>query len=299
MRTFSYLTVSLTLLFTAIPAHGDSFAYIESANQTGAVFGTLDLSTGSFQQIGPGLPDQGTGLVPQSNGTLLTLGFDGTLNAINTGTGIETAVGPTGLGDCSIPGVSPCGPNSAWGFGNLNGALFATDLAGNLYSVNPVTGLATKIGPTGLPTPASTPGVPGPSGAFIGFDQNLFEAGGKLYTNDDIVMIDPTQPNPVVGIVLPDALYQIDTGTGLATLIAPTLTPLNAFVNVDGTEYGFDGNLGQVVSLDLTNGNTAVVSDYDPAAGLLSGAAPTPEPANVLLVGAGIAAVGILRRGGR
>lgn len=99
MFTRNTLLISLALL--AIPASADSLAYIESSNQTGAVFGTLNLSTGNFQQIGSGLPDQGNGLVPEANGSLLTLGFDGTLNAIDPATGIETSIGSTGLGDCS------------------------------------------------------------------------------------------------------------------------------------------------------------------------------------------------------
>ncbi len=290
------LILSLALLPIAVPASAGSFAYIESANQTGAVFGTLNLSTGAFQQIGPGLSDQGTGLVPQANGSLLTLGYDGALEAINSSTGIETLIGATGLGDCSIPGVSPCGANSALGFGSLNGTVYATDFAGNLYTVNPATGQATKIGSTGLAPVTFVPGLPGANGTWTGADESLFSAGGKLYANEDFVTIDPTSPNPVVGVVLPDAIYQIDTSTGLATRVASTLTPLNAFVNVDGTEYGFDGNVGEVVSLSVTNGNTAVVSNYDPSAGLLSGAAPTPEPMSLGLTLIGIAGLALWKR---
>jgi hypothetical protein len=117
-----------------------------------------------------------------------------------------------------------------------------------------------------------------------------------LYANEDFVTIDPTSPNPVVGVPLADALYQINTVTGQATLIAPTLTPLNSLVDVNGTEYAFDGNLGQVVSVNLTNGNTSMMSNYDPSAGLIIGAAPVPEPASIAFVSVGITAAAVLFR---
>jgi hypothetical protein len=292
MLTLRNMMMTFALVLSAIPASADSLAYIESSNQTGNVFGTLNLSTGAFQQIGPGLTDVGQGLAPL-NGSLYTLGFDGVLNTINPSTGIEKPVGPT-LGDCSIPGVSSCGPNSTLGFGVFNGVLYATDFANNLYTVNPSTGKATLIGSTGMPKVTFVPGLPASNGTFIGADESLFAAGGKLYANEDFVTVDPTSPTPVVGVVLADALYQINSN-GQATLIAPTLTPLNAFVNVNGTEYGFDGNLGEVVSVNLTNGATSVVSNYDPSAGLISGAAPVPEPVSASLACLGIAAVAVLR----
>lgn len=287
------LIISLALILLAIPASADSLAYIESSNQIGGLFGTLDLSTGVYQQIGPGLADLATGLVPQANGSLLTLTFSGNLDSINPATGLETLVGATGLGDCSGP-VSPCGPNSANAFGGLNGKLYATDFAGNLYSVNPANGHATLIGPTGLP--AVTPISMNADGTLNVFDENLFDSGGKLYANIDKLKIDPNTGN-AVAVTLPDTLYQINTTTGLATLVAPTLTPLNAFVNVNGAEYGFDQEDGnEILSVNLTNGNAAVVSNYDPVAGLISGGVAVPEPVPVALAAIGIAAILISRK---
>lgn len=79
-------------------------------------------------------------------------------------------------------------------------------------------------------------------------------------------------------------------------MVASTLTPLNAFVDVNGTEYTFDGNVNQTVSLNLTNGNTTLVNNYDPAAGLLSGAAPTPEPISLGLMVVGIAGLAVWKK---
>jgi len=284
------LTVAAAALaFLSLPARAGSLVYIES---DGGAFGTLNLQTGALQQIGPGLTDVGTGLVQQANGSLLTLGYDGTLDSINPVTGVET-IGPQVLGDCSNYPLSPCGPNSALAFGSLSGSLYATDFAGNLYTINPVTGQATKVGSTGLAKVNFVPGFPNPAtGTWTGVDESLFTAGGKLFANEDFVTINPNSPNPVVGIVLADDIYQIDTATGQATLVAPTLTPLNAFVNENGTEYGFDGNVGEVVSLNVTNGNWATVSTYDPTVGPISGAAPVvPEPSSGALIGIGMGLV--------
>jgi len=49
MLTLNTLIVSLALPLIAIPVSADSFTYVESSNQTGSVFGTLDFSTGAFQ----------------------------------------------------------------------------------------------------------------------------------------------------------------------------------------------------------------------------------------------------------
>ena len=91
---------------------------------------------------------------------LLTLGFDGNLNAINP---VLNTLGrwTHRVGDCSMPG-SPCGLNSANGLGKLGSNIYATDLANNLYSVNPTTGAATLIGPHWNPTRGVHPSRPRP-----------------------------------------------------------------------------------------------------------------------------------------
>ena len=51
-----------TLAMAASPAHADPMAYVVTLAQE---FGTVNLSTGSFTPIGPGLPEGVTGLVPR------------------------------------------------------------------------------------------------------------------------------------------------------------------------------------------------------------------------------------------
>lgn len=81
-------------------------------------------------------------------------------------------------------------------------------------------------------------------------------------------------------------------------LVAPTTFSLGAVADVNGTLYAFENNTHQVVTLDLRNGKTRVVSNFDPAAvGIVAGASPvTPEPASLALAGIGIAALVVCRR---
>jgi hypothetical protein len=107
------LIASLALLPFSTPVRADS-VYVISFNLAtcNQQFGTVDLGTGAFQQIRSDAGQEYRGLVPVSNGSLLTLGFDGNLTSINPVTGLRTVIGPTGLSDCSTPS-SPCGPRSA------------------------------------------------------------------------------------------------------------------------------------------------------------------------------------------
>lgn len=88
----------LTLMLLSAAASQAASVYAITTNQQ---FSTLDLDTGPFARIGPDLPEESSGLVPGPNGTFLSLGFSGTLNSINATTGVTTALGSTGLGNCS------------------------------------------------------------------------------------------------------------------------------------------------------------------------------------------------------
>ncbi|MDQ6662931.1 MAG: PEP-CTERM sorting domain-containing protein [Acidobacteriota bacterium] len=96
--------------------------------------------------------------------------------------------------------------------------------------------------------------------------------------------------------VIAAKLYQIDPATGVAKLVGPTTLGLGAVVNVNGTVYGFDDSAGQVVTLDLANGKTTFVTNFDPAAGLIFGASPVPEPTSMALAGIGIVLIAFSRR---
>jgi hypothetical protein len=289
MLTQQKLMVSLALVLFTVSASADSMVYVVNGQQ----FGTVDLGTGAFSQIGPATPEAVGGLVAGPNGSLLTLAFSGNLDSINPGTGVTSIIGPTGLADCSTPS-SPCGPTSANTLGTLGGTTYATDLANNLYTVNPLTGAATLIGSTGIPAVPFVPDSTNPDGTFNAFDEALFGAGGNLYATFDAIIINPS-PFSVTPVISPD-LYQINPFTGHATLIGPTALTLGAALSVNGVVYAVIDQSSEVDALNLTNGNTTFVNNFDPAAGVIDGAAAVPEPASIGLAGIGIAAFIVCRR---
>jgi hypothetical protein len=287
------LTLSLALLSFTIPVTADSVYVISLDLATNnQQFGTIDLSTGAFQQIRSQAGEEYRGLVPASNGSLLTLGFDGNLTSINPATGLTTIIGPTGLSDCSTP-AAPCGSMSAGVLAGLGGTLYATDFSQNLYRVNPATGAATLIGPTGIPAvPFPSHFTSNPDGTANVMSATLFAASGNLYATFDTNRLDPATGQLTIGI--PNSLYQINPDTAVTTRIAPTPQALTAITQLNGTSYAFDVETGQLLTLNLSNGQISFVTDVNPTAlgpWYVEGATPTPEPFSMALAGIGIAAV--------
>jgi len=139
MLTRQKLAVAIALLTPLVSASAGPLVYVVNGSQQ---FGTVDLVTGAFQQIGPSapaIPPGYFGLAPGPNGSLLTFSHNGDVNSINPATGLVTIVGPSGLGDCTTP-ASPCGPTSANDMGALAGEIYATDFRNDLYRINPLTG---------------------------------------------------------------------------------------------------------------------------------------------------------------
>jgi hypothetical protein len=278
------LIVPLALILCTASASAGPLLYAVSTNFNNFTgeFGTVDLTTGAFNQIGPVISDPLTGLVPGPNGNLLSISESGNLDSVNPVIGAVSVIGATGLGDLAYTATE------------LNGTVYATDLYNNFYSVNTTTGVASLIGPTGLPI---CPSLISPVEVS---DESLFTANGKLYaTFDGINLMN-------MSLVDSPELYQINPATGVATLVGATALGLDAAVQLNGTVYGLDfGFTGPntVLSLNLANGNTSFLNDYvsSPVAGGVNafdvvGVSPTPEPASFALVAIGITLVACGRR---
>ncbi|HEY3939999.1 MAG TPA: PEP-CTERM sorting domain-containing protein [Bryobacteraceae bacterium] len=271
-----------------VAAKADTLVYAIGSAQ----FGTMDLNTGAFTKVAD-TPPILQYLANAPNKTLLTMSFDGNLDSINPTTGGVSVIGPTGFGDCSGAVVANLS-NCQLSFGQALGKYYATDFGNNLYSINPLTGQATLIGKTGIPAVTFLPAIPGADGSFDFYDENLFEAGGKLYANFDTGHFQPPADpasNPVVTPTTAAVLYEIDPNTGAATKVADTAFGQGTIANINGTVYSFIGPDSSIDTLDVSTGNSAFVSNSDANLGLVGGVAAVPEPAPLALLAAGLAAV--------
>jgi hypothetical protein len=264
------LIISLTLF--AASASAGPLVYVVTF---GGQFGTVDSTTGAFTQIGGTTSDPLGGLVAGPNGSLLGVSYGGNLDSVNPATGAFSVIGATGLG--------PALATAAFATGELNGTVYETDGSNDLYTINTTTGTASERGATGMP---QCPSVTDPDD--IG-DEALFAAGGKLYATFDAF-------NTITGAVV-DApqLYQINPTTGAATLIGPTAFGIDAALQVNGIVYGFTA-ANTVLSLNVADGSSTFVTNYDANALDITGAAATPEPASFGPSAIGIGAVLVARR---
>jgi hypothetical protein len=55
--------------------------------------------------------------------------------------------------------------------------------------------------------------------------------------------------------------------------------------DVNGTSYEFNDITGQIATINLSTGATNPIGSFDPSAGVIQGASPTPEPASLVLGG--------------
>ena len=244
--------------------------YVVTSNQQ---FGTVNLATGAFQQIGDYTPEGQSNLVWGPRGLLYSLTYSGNLETINPATGATSVIGPTGLGF------------NAFDLAGVRGQLYATDFSNNIYSVNPQTGAATLLAATGITPDPAVPFTFNANGTMNLCAESLYGIAGSLYATFYAFTIDPG--TLAENATVQPGLYRIDPISGLAVYVAPTDRDLGTIVAAYGGVYAFKwntlsfGDFGPVVQsavirLDITSGATSFVSNIDPAAGGIIGAVPAP-----------------------
>jgi hypothetical protein len=143
--------------------------------------------------------------------------YDNHFGTLNDATGAYTEVGTLPVG-------------ASAGIASMNGLLYLEDMGSALYTVDPLTGISTRVGATGLTTV---------SGAFAGDSDGLFEVD---YSSN---------------------LYSINPTTGAAQLVGATgLTANNGrfdtSLSADGTSLyytaGGPGAYDELYAIDITTG---------------------------------------------
>jgi hypothetical protein len=254
-------------------ANAGSVVYVAGS---GNEFGTLNLTTGAFTDIGTlNLPanDNIFGMGFGSDGKLY--GLDATLPTanlyqINTSNADTTLIGPTNPAESAIDATA-----------DASGKMYALSQDTNaiFYTMTPgTTGTTTTVvGPTGI----SSTGL-----------MAVNSSGSQIFTGAYDSMTGTTD------------LYSINPTTGVATLIGDTGFYIINGLFVNGTLYGFDDVTNAIVTINTSTGVGTQVATYSLPSGdvIFASALQTtsiPEPSSVVLGVIAVAAggsVSLLRR---
>jgi len=219
----------------------------------GDVF-VIESSTGAGSPLGPSGFFDLNSLAKNSAGVLYTQGlkdfFDSRLITIDPSTGAGTSVATLSVEDFRALAFSPTDVL----YGIVNGG-FGTFID-SLYRIDTTTGAATLVGLTG----------------FEAIQGLAFSPAGILY-----------------GLDIGDGLLTIDPSTGVATKVNPAAVGLLEIQTIafapDGTLYGGREALFRI---DTSTGDATLVGSggYADIRGLEF--LPVPEPASIVLLGAGL-----------
>jgi hypothetical protein len=260
MKRLMLLLLSVTPpLFLPGVVRADPVAYVvtsASGSGSGGQFGTMDLSSGAFTAIGPGDPTGFDGILAEPGGFMAVNG-NNELVLLNAQTGLETAIGNTGI-DFSVFG------------GMAGGSAYAVDFSNDLYRVNLNTGAATLIGAMGLPAPAPPP---------YAFGDSLVGIGSTLYYTYETA----NPANPVAS-----TLYTLNLATGAATSVG--LTGASVIVGsgiIGNTLYGFTGFNSQEI-VTINPGTGAATAGASTPVIVFGATQSVPEPTSLILLAIGV-----------
>jgi hypothetical protein len=189
------------MLFASVPAFGQQ-AFALEFNQANNRFGSINLLTGAFTQLGSEGGTLFNDIAAASDGTLYGIINSASFVTLNTNNGVVMSSVNFNVGGIESLAIAPDG--------TLYGAT-----QGALYTIDPVTGIATLIG-------NFNNSVIGNSGQNIrfGYDGNLYDTDGGVNATST-------------------HLFQISTATGAATLMGTvTNFPGLCLENAGSQMYG-------------------------------------------------------------
>ncbi len=205
------------VLFLAIQPAARAQSTVYAITNTGA-FGTLNLSSGAFTQLGnSGVAPAGMGGF--GNSLFIAGGLTHTLYLVNPANGGLTAVGNGSL--------------TYYDLGATVSSLYGIGTDNNLYSINAANGAATLVGPTGLDVSSSTSGlssngtvlyltVDSGSGSVL-YSVNTSTGVSTAIGNTGLSKIDSmVYVNGLLYAAPHGTLYTLNTSTGAATFVADT-----------------------------------------------------------------------------
>jgi hypothetical protein len=222
--------VAFTLLFQVAAAQAQSVYVTSGSATTNSIFGSLNLTTGVFAQIGPITDEYFLGLTTGAGGTII--GTDANFNqlyTINTTTGVTTQFGTTGApsGSSFIGLAYSSAGNKFFTDDNVSGG------PGNLYSISGNGNSNSLVGNMVNPPKAT------PSGCLA------YNFSGNLYFNYSTTGGTNS------------SLYTVNTSTGALTSVGSLGTDILTLFSVGTTLYGIDtvstSNIG-IYTINTTTG---------------------------------------------
>ncbi len=261
-------TLALLIPLWSTAAEAGSAVYVAGF---GNEFGTIDLTTGAFTQIGT--------LALPANDAIFGMGFGSDGNLYGLDLQSDAHLWRIDVSNANVTDLGAIGQNDI-------GA--GADAAGTLYGLNQS---ASSVF-FGLNPPSTSTNVIN---------------GATNVSGDGLVAPSPdgTQVFAAVSSGSGELLVSINPTTGVVTTLGSTGFSLYAGVFVDGTLYGFDGSNDAIVTLNTSTGAGTQVATYSLPNGDPIDAAATflgqsvPEPSSVvmsLIAAAAGGSVGLLRR---